>query len=199
MKGRAPRATACAVDVNSDRFALRHRVPAAQCTACAMQSHFGLRLFAAQPTPLGGHLIVERSKVERTQAADELVAERMPIRFRWKCRARSRGAFDEGRNTAGTLRFSKKHCEAVGKGREEVGKKPHHPIGRGIELEGQSGCRARELLLLRAAQIHLFATHATTTHAGLESLHVTAGDARRDCAPRESSAETAAAPFDRSR
>ena len=199
MKGRAPRPTACAIDVDSDRFALWHRVPAAQRTACAMQSHFGLRLFAAQPMPLGGHLIVERSKIERTEASDELVAKCVPIRFRWKCRTRSRSTCDEGCDCADTLRFRKKHGDVVRKSREEVTEEPPHLIGRGIEIERKGRGRAGELLLIGAAQTHLLAAHATTAHARLEPLHVIACDVRRDCAPRESSAETVAAPFDRSR
>lgn len=199
MQNRAPRPAAGAIHIGSDRLALRHRMPATQRTADTLQSHLGLRLFAAHPSPLGGHPVVERGKVSRAKPVGNLIAECVSLRFRRQRCTRSRRAGDEGVDHAGQLRLRKEGRNAIGKGREEIKEKPLRLIGRGLETKDKRGYSARELLRVFAAQFGLFARHATAAHSELEARHFIDADARQGFVRRESTAGTAAAPSGPSR
>ena len=152
-------------------------MPAAQAAADALQSHFGLQLFAAQSTPLSGHTFVECGKVSRAELADDLIAERMTFRLGRKGSACARSSYVERVHTPDALRFREEHGNAIGKRRHQVGKEATRLIRLGIEAMGERcGC-ARELLRVPAAQLDMLTRHAATPHARLESLHISDADA----------------------
>lgn len=97
------------------------RCAASQRAADSVHVHRGLRLFAAQSTPLGRHGIVERGKVQRAETIGKLVAERVTLRLGCERGAWARSSLDEQAHAPRCTRFRKNRSEAIGERSNQFG------------------------------------------------------------------------------
>ncbi len=195
----SPRCASCGIALASARRAAVLRCAASQCATDSVHVHRGLRLFAAQSTPLRRHEIVERGKVQRAETIGKLVAERVTFRLGRERAARARSSLDEYAHAPGRVRFRKNRSEAIRERGDQFGQQAPG-FGGGI-LE--SGCErrdsARQLLLRRATEADVFAVRPAAPHAGLKPFHDDGDDVRQGCEQRGSGAGTDAAPCGQSR